>query len=72
MNVLLSFLFDFERLIQIVRPQWIEVYDIAYIDNQIIGSLEDRVPQMTEILGTLSERATGKKSEFVQSLEKTY
>ena len=30
------------------------------------------MPQMTEILGTLSERATGKKSEFVQSLEKTF
>lgn len=33
MNIFLTFLFDIEKLNNLVRPGWIEIYDIPYIDN---------------------------------------
>ena len=39
MNNLLNFLFDTERLSEILRDEWITIYDPDYIDNYVIGGL---------------------------------
>lgn len=44
MNVFFSFLFDIDLLIELVKPGWIEIYDQEYIDNDVIGKLEERLP----------------------------
>lgn len=44
MNVFFTFLFDIDLLLEIVKPGWIDIYDEGYIDNDIIGKLEERLP----------------------------
>lgn len=46
MNVFFEFLFDIDLVIELVKPKWIEVYDENYIDNDIIGKLEERLPKV--------------------------
>ena len=72
MNVFLQFIFDIEKVNKYLREEWIKIYDISYIDNQIITqSLEERLPIMAELLAHLSQKATGKKSDLVNTLEQT-
>ncbi|EGR27662.1 hypothetical protein IMG5_191650 [Ichthyophthirius multifiliis] len=72
MNVFLQFLFDLEKVNKYLREKWIQIYDISYIDNQIITqALEEKLPLMADILGHLSQKATGKKSDLVNTLEQT-
>ncbi|KRX04389.1 hypothetical protein PPERSA_05650 [Pseudocohnilembus persalinus] len=71
MNVFFEFLFDIDLVIELVKPKWIEVYDENYIDNDIIGKLEERLPKIAELLSSLSQKATGKKSDLVNTLEST-
>lgn len=71
MNVFLQFLFDIEQLNQHVRNGWIELYDQQYIDKTIITGLEERLPQMADLLSHISEKATGKQSSVVASLEES-
>ena len=71
MNVFLQFLFDVEKLNKYIRNDWIEIYDTAYIDNTIIRGIEERLPQLADLLGQLSEKATGRKSELINTLEQS-
>jgi len=59
MNVFMQFLFDIEKLNNLVREKWIKIYDPDYIDNTIIRNLELLIPQMAELLAVLSYKATG-------------
>ncbi|CAD8194680.1 unnamed protein product [Paramecium pentaurelia] len=70
MNVLLQFLFDIDKIITHVKPQWIEIYDPQYIQETVIGGLEQHFPMMKDLLSSLSSRATGKQSELVQEDER--
>lgn len=54
MNVFFEFLFDIDLVVELVKPKWIEVYDESYIDSDIIGKLEDRLPKIAELLSILS------------------
>ena len=37
MSVFLKFLFNEENLAQWLRPEWLKLYDPAYVDEQLIG-----------------------------------
>ena len=72
MNVFLQFLFDIEKVNKHLRPGWIDIYDPAYIDNQIITqNLQERLPLVADLLAQLSQKATGKKSDLVNALEQS-
>lgn len=70
MNVLLQFLFDLEKIQQHVVPLWNDIYDPDYIQQTIIGGIEQHFPMMKDLLSSLSSRATGKQSELVEEEER--
>ena len=69
MDVLLKFIFDINKVNHYVRDSWCEIYDPIYIDETIIKGLEDNLPNVADLLSIISEKATGKKSSLIASLE---
>ena len=59
MHVFLQFIFDVEKLKEFVRPLWIELYDHTYVDEKIIGGIEENLGNVAEILAQVEKRATG-------------
>jgi len=43
MSVLLKFLFSEENLAKWLRPEWLKLYDPAFVDEELIGKVLDRV-----------------------------
>jgi hypothetical protein len=60
MNVFLQFIFNTDNLRNYVRDEWMTLYDYAYIDEKIIGTVEKNLPNVAEILKKVEIRATGK------------
>ncbi len=52
-----------------VKDAWCKIYDFTYIENTIINGLQEKMIEMAGLLATISEKATGKKSELVESLK---
>lgn len=69
MNVLLQFLFDVNKLNLFVKEAWCRLYDPSYIEDAIIQGLQEKLVDMAPLLAIISEKATGKKSELVESLK---
>ena len=85
MNVFFQFLFDVEKLNTYVRlsfsfeniifsifqvkEQWSQILDPSYIEEFVINGIDEKALLVTDILVYLSEKATGKQSELVQSLK---
>ena len=53
MSVLLKFLFSEENLTQWLRPEWLKLYDPAWVDEQLIGKVLVFVPQVEKLLVVL-------------------
>lgn len=60
MHVLLQFIFDAEKLRELLREPWMEIYDFQYIDDKIIGGVEKNLPNVSDILRVVEKKATGK------------
>jgi hypothetical protein len=43
MNVFFNYLFNITGLNEYARNGWLEIYDKDFVDNKIIGKLEDRI-----------------------------
>lgn len=69
MNVFFNYLFNITALNENAREGWLQIYDKDFVDNKIIGKLEDRLGQVSDLLEHLSEKATGKKSQVVNELQ---
>jgi len=69
MNVLLTFLFDFDNLQQNVFPHWQEHLELDYLENKLLPKLMERKLKCDELIGKVTEAATGKKYE--SSMENT-
>ena len=70
MNVMLQFLFDGNMIEQYLRPEWIKIYDPSYIDDVVIGNIEANLSEVAELLNTISEKATGTKTELTKQFSK--
>lgn len=69
MHTFLQFLFNGDALREHVRDEWMSLYDFAYIDDKIIGTVEKNLPNVADILKTVEKRATGKvTSSLSQSM----
>ena len=53
MSVLLKFLFSEENLMKWLRPEWLKLYDPAWVDEQLIGKVLVFVPQVKNLLVVL-------------------
>lgn len=58
----------FDVLIKI-KDAWCKIYDPSYIEDTIINGIQEKLIDMAPLLAILSEKATGKKSELVESLK---
>jgi len=68
MNTLFQLLFNIELLNQYVRDEWCKLYDATYIDDVIIGGISDNLTIAADLLASTSLKATGKVSDFVNTL----
>lgn len=68
MNVLFDLLLDVKKVREHVRGEWSKCLDEGYIDEMVIGKLEQRVEMMAELIATVCEKATGKKSDLVMTI----
>lgn len=68
MNVFLQFLFNADGLREHVRAEWMAIYDFTYIDDKIIGMIENILPNIADILRTVEKRATGKSTSTAAAL----
>ena len=53
MSVLLKFLFSEENLMKWLRPEWLKLYDPAWVDEQLIGKVLVFVPQVQNLMVVL-------------------
>ena len=60
MHPLLQFLFDADKLRNVVRGPWMDIYDYQYIDDKIIGGIEKNLPNVSDILRVVEKKATGR------------
>lgn len=63
MNVLFTFIFNFEELQVKVFEQWQESLELDYLENKLLPKLAERKEKCEQLIGKVSENATGKKFE---------
>jgi hypothetical protein len=61
-NALLHYIFSEEDLNDWVKQEWCKVYDMRYIEEDVIGLLQKMKPQAVPLLEEISLLATGTKS----------
>ena len=77
MHTLLSFLFNPDTLREQVREEWCTLYDYKFIDNEVIGKVQEHLMDVQDLLSKLSASASGPrleetKTEVQQTREKTH
>lgn len=63
MNVLFSFIFNFQELQARVFPLWQESLELDYLDNKLLPKLAERREKCDELINKVAENATGKRPE---------
>lgn len=61
MNVLFTFIFDFELLRSELFSQWQEHLELDYLECKLLPKLAERKERCDELLGKVGENATGRK-----------
>jgi hypothetical protein len=54
-----------------VKMEWCKLYDIEYIENDIIGTIQDLLPENDELINEISLKATGLRISKEESGQKT-
>jgi len=57
MNIFYTFLFNFETVENVLRPEWIQLYDFMMIDEKVIGGLRQRYEFLSEFLAYIENKA---------------
>lgn len=60
MHIFLQFVFNADKLREHCRDEWSTIYDLSYIDDKVIGGVEKNLPNVSDILGRVERKATGK------------
>ena len=58
MNEFFTFILDETILKEIIRPEWIKLYDYKYIDKTVIEGLLNIKPKIKDLLNYISSKAT--------------
>eukprot|EP00971_Amphidinium_carterae_P075295 1488114-Amphidinium_carterae.1 len=59
LHCMIQYALSEEELNKWVKEEWIKAYDKRYIEEEIIGRLQDRMPDMRPLLEDLELKATG-------------
>lgn len=57
MNEFFKFLFNPEILNTVLRPEWIKLYDMGYVDNTLIGGLQKNGELLSDLLTNIMNKA---------------
>ena len=60
MHTFLQFCFNADKLRELCRDEWSQIYDLSYIDDKVIGGIEKNLPNVSDILARVERKATGK------------
>lgn len=63
MHTLLSFLFNPEILRREIREEWCALYDYKFVDNEVIGKVEQRLSDLRDLLSRLETIVSGPRVE---------
>jgi len=58
----LQFAFGVEDLKEWVVSEWCKIYDMGYIEDQILGTIQRMLPELTQLINEISIKATGTKA----------
>jgi len=61
MNEFFKFLFNPETLNNVLRPEWIKLYDMTYIDTKVIGNLIKNSELLSDLLNNIMLKAMGEQ-----------
>lgn len=59
MNEFFKFLFNPDIISNTLRPEWIKLYDVTYIDTKVIESLKQNVEIISDLLSSVMIKAQG-------------
>jgi len=57
MDGFFTFLFNFENVNNILRPEWIKIYDFNILDEKIIGGLKSNYEVLSEFIGFIYNKS---------------
>jgi len=55
----ISYLFNSENLWSCLRAEWIKVYDLSFVEDEIIAGIEQYIPDASRLISDLEQRAQG-------------
>jgi hypothetical protein len=59
MNEFFKFLLNQEVLLNLLRNEWVKLYDYEYVDNKLIASLQANADRMQDLLNNITFKAQG-------------
>jgi len=58
MNEFFKFLFNFQNIEEVLRPEWIKLYDFMYVDSKLITGLKQNYELFNELITTIHNKAS--------------
>lgn len=55
----IGFLFSQRNIDSFLRDEWLRLYDVDYVDNTLIGTLQKYMPEATALSDMLRDRVSG-------------
>ena len=59
MNEFFKFIFNFDIVDKVLRPEWIKLYDYMFIDNTLIANLQKNAELYSELIASVYTKASG-------------
>ena len=59
MNEFFKFIFNFEIINNVLRPEWIKLYDFMHVDNKLIAGLKNNYEIFNDLITAINSKASG-------------
>jgi hypothetical protein len=69
MNEFFNFIFNIEILEDVLRPEWIKIYDYKYVDGTILPSLTKNSELFSDLISNINTKASGFANQNSQKLK---
>jgi hypothetical protein len=72
MNEFLKFLFNFETVNDILRPEWVKLYDFMYVDSKLIAGLHKNYELFNELITYIHNKASAGSTMLNSTKDNSY
>jgi hypothetical protein len=72
MNEFFKFLFNFETVNDILRPEWIKLYDFMYVDSKLIAGLHKNYELFNELITYVQNKASAGSTMLNSTKDNSY